>query len=554
MLRLLSIRNFAIVDCLELEFGPGFTVLTGETGAGKSILVDALSLALGGRADGAVVRAGQSRAEVIAEFDLSRLPGVVGWLEENGLEGGAEACLLRRMVDSSGRSRGFVNGRPVPLQQLRELGERLVDIHGQHAHQSLLRLETQRALLDAYAGALTLGLEVEAAYRRWRALRERCLNWERDWAAAAREREELQWQLRELKALGFSVEEWRELQADHARLAHIASLVEGAEFSLECLSEGDGASLARLNAVISRLSALLAYDARLKDVLDLLQPAQVQLQEAAYGLRHYRQGLDLDPGRLRQVESRLEAIHNAARKYRVVPEELPALEQRLRSRLEALPGEESRESLAREEQAAREAYLEAAGRLSSARAAAGKALAQQVTELMQSLAMEGGRFSVALPELPEGGVHGLERVEFQVSGHATAPLYPLARVASGGELSRIGLAIQVAASRVAAVPTLIFDEVDAGIGGRVAEVVGRMMKKLGQDHQVMCVTHLPQVAAWGDHQWQVVKAACDGEVLSRVRSLSDGERVEEIARMLGGVRITETTRKHAAEMLNGAKP
>ncbi|MBI3937791.1 MAG: DNA repair protein RecN [Betaproteobacteria bacterium] len=549
MLRSLSIRDFVIVDRMDLEFAPGFTVLTGETGAGKSILVDALAMVLGERGDAAAVRQGAERAEISAEFEAGTPAALARWLADNELADDPGTCLMRRLIDAGGRSRAFINGRPVTLAQLREAGEFLVDIHGQHVHQSLTRGAAQRELLDAYAGLRGPAQAVAAVFRHWQEAHARRLALESNAAAYAAEREQLEWQIRELAALNFTVEEWQALGAEHSRLAHAAALIETAQYGLEALSEGENASLAQLNDVISRLNHLVEYDAALRGILEILEPAQVQVQEAVYSLRHYQQRIELDPQRLREVESRLEAIHAAARRHRVSPEALPETLARFRARLEELGGGGDIEALRRQEEAARENYLAQAKKLGAGRRKAARELAQKVTEAMRRLAMTGGAFDVGLTVLAEGNSHGLEQVEFLVAAHKGMEPRPIARVASGGELSRISLAIQTVTSRVAQVPTLIFDEVDTGIGGRVAEIVGRMLKQLGREHQVMCVTHLPQVAAAGDQQWQVTKSQTDGGVLSTVTVLDGQRRVEEIARMLGGVKITETTRKHAAEML-----
>lgn len=549
MLRHLTIQDFVIVDRMELAFDRGFTGLTGETGAGKSILVDALALTLGERCDASVVRAGCERAEITAEFDVTGFPATRGWLKDNDLNGDPGVCLMRRVIDSGGRSRGFINGRPATMQQLREAGERLVDIHGQHAHQSLLRGDAQRDLLDGFAGEAELAGEVTDAYRRWHGLKQKRLAWEENAAAFAAEREQLEWQVRELKTLDFSADEWQTLQADHARLAHAAGLLEGVQLGLDALSESENACLAQLNAVASRLRGLLEYDASLKDVLDMLEPAQIQIQEAVYALRHYQQRLDLDPERLTELEQRLSAVHTMARKYRVTPQELPNLLEKLSARLDEFGAAGDGEGLKQQEQEARRNYLKLAEKLGAVRQKTARSLSSQVTASMQTLGMAGGEFAVALTPIEDGNAHGLERIEFQVSAHPGLPLRPIGKVASGGELSRISLAIQVVTSTIARVPTLIFDEVDAGIGGRVAEIVGRMLKRLGGERQVMCVTHLPQVAAAADQQWQVSKSAANGAVLSRITVLNEQSRIEEIARMLGGVKITETTRKHAAEML-----
>ena len=549
MLKFLSIRDFVIVDSIELDFASGFTALTGETGAGKSILIDALSLALGERGDAGMVRSSCERAEISAEFDTSNLPNLQGWLREQELEGDADVCLLRRVLDANGRTRGFINGRSVTLQQMREAGGHLLDIHGQHAHQSLLRPDAQRDLLDGYAG---LGCEAEALallFRDWQVLHRRRVQLEQNAEAVLAERDLLLFQRRELETLNFNAQEWTELQADYARLSHAASLLETAQFGVEALSEADTACLVQLNMVVARVRAGMEFDTALQDMLTMLESAQNELQEVVYALRHYQQKLDADPALLREQERRMADIVDAARKYRVTPEQLPEAMHRIASRLDELGGDVDLAALAQQESGAREKYLAAAKKLGAARNKAAQKLSQEITAAMQTLAMQGGSFAVALIPLNEGNAHGLEAVEFQVAANPGTPLRDMAKVASGGELSRISLAIQVAASQVATVPTLIFDEVDSGIGGRVAEIVGALLKQLGRRHQVMCVTHLPQVAAMADAQWQVSKSVCDGATLSTICVLKQAERIEEIARMLGGVKITETTRKHAAEML-----
>ena len=446
MLLTLNIRDFVIVDRLALEFQPGFTVLTGETGAGKSILIDALSLALGERADAGVVRAGTERAEIEAEFDTRTLPQLQSWLDEHELGGDPGLCLMRRVVDAGGRSRAFINGRSVTLQQLRETGEFLVDIHSQHAHQSLLKAAAQRELLDAYAGLGGQAKETATAWREWQALKKARLEREKNAAAYAEEMERLEWQVKELATLNFSGLEWEELQSEHGRLTHAASLMEGAQYSLEVLSENDVACLTQVNGVIARLNNLTEYDAGLKEVLDLLEPAEVQLREAAYSLRHYLQRLDLDPERLAQCEQRLGEVHDAARKYRVSPDQLPELLAEKSGRLDALRGFDGGGDEAQREQTAHARYLDLAGNLSSARKEMAQELGGKVSAAMQSLAMAGGRFEIVLSAF-EGNAHGLEEIEFQVSAHSSLPPKPLAKVASGGELSRISLAIQVITAR-----------------------------------------------------------------------------------------------------------
>jgi DNA repair protein RecN (Recombination protein N) len=549
MLRSLSIRDFVIVDRMELEFSSGFTVLSGETGAGKSILIDALALVLGERGDALIVRQGADRAEVSAEFDVRAQNDFCRWLGENDLADEEGMCLMRRVIDATGRSRGFINGRAATLAQLRAAGEFLVDIHGQHQHQSLLRTSAQRELLDAFGALTAQARRTTATYREWQAQRERRIAFDNNAAAFAAEREQLESQARDIDALKFTVEEWQSLTAEHARLSHASSLIEAAQYALESLSEAEDACLTRVNAVITRLTNVLEYDPRLKEALDVLEPVRIQLQEASYALRRYGERLDADPARLHEIEQRLEAVHSVARKYRVASEQLPETLARAQTRLSELADGGDADAMRRLEEAAHDACVAEARTLSAARKKAARRLSEQVTAAMQTLAMAGGTFGVALDPLEAPGQHGLEQVEFLVAAHKGMAPQPLSKVASGGELSRLSLAIQTVTNRVAEVPTLIFDEVDAGIGGRVAEIVGRMLKQLGTRHQVMCVTHLPQVAASADHQWVVNKSTANGKVSSNVTVLDAAQRVEEIARMLGGVKITETTRKHAAEML-----
>src|SRR5271169_5555071 len=442
MLKFLSIRDFVIVDFLELNFAAGFTALTGETGAGKSILIDALSLALGERGDAAAVRAGCDRAEISAEFDIGDAPQLREWLRGQELEGDEGVCLLRRVMDSGGRSRGFINGRSATMQQLREAGDFLLDIHGQHEHQSLLRPGTQRGLLDGYAGLLGEAEEVAALFQEWQVLHRRRAELEQNAEAVAAERELLKFQLRELETLNFSAPEWAELQAEHARLSHAAGLLETAQFGLEILSEADTACLAQLNVLTARVRDGMAFDTSLQDTLAMLESAQNELQEAVYALRHYLQRLDTDPERLREQEQRLGAIIEAARKYRVPPEQLPEVLQRIVARLDELGGDADLAELARQEAAARESYLAAARKLSAARNKAAEKLSQEITGAMQTLAMHGGSFIAALTPLSqsdglEGNAHGLESVEFRVATNPGAAMQGLSKVASGGELSRI---------------------------------------------------------------------------------------------------------------------
>lgn len=548
MLRRLTIRDFVIVDRLELEFERGFGALTGETGAGKSILLDALGLALGGRADSAAVRAGRDKADIVAEFDLPSEGGLLAWLQEQELPVDDDVVILRRVVDANGRSKAWINGTPVTQAQLRVAGDGLADIHGQHAHHALLRPDAQRNLLDTHAGADGAAAEVADAWREWQRLVSLRRSAEQDSAASARERELLNWQLKELRDLAFVPDDWVELNAEHGRLAHAAGLIEGADEAVDALGEGDYAVNAVLRRLSARLEEMAGIDSALGEVRDLLMSAAIQSDEALHALRRYRDRLDLDPGRLAEIERRIAAVMELARKYRVAPEGLPELEAAWAQRFDALEASADPARLEAAEAAAQHTYMAAAARLSELRRPAAQSLSAEITGAMQTLAMAGGRFEVAL--LPcEPSVHGVETVEFQVAANQGQSLRGLAKVASGGELSRIGLAIQVMTSRDSATPTLIFDEVDVGIGGRVAEIVGQLLKRLGSDRQVLCVTHLPQVAACADWQWQIAKTDRGGETLSAVTALAEHDRIEEIARMLGGVSITDTTRRHAAEML-----
>jgi len=553
MLRHLSIRDFVIVAALDIEFDAGFSVFSGETGAGKSILVDALALTLGARADaGGVVRTGQQRADITAEFATSAQ--TEHWLAEQALDGGAAdhgSVLLRRAIDAGGRSRAFINGMPATLTQLREIGEMLVDIHGQHAHQLLMRADAQRDLFDTHSGLSATSAAVALAWRVWReasAATQAAHSRERELQL---ERERLAWQLSELDKLAPQAGEWEEINAEHRRLSHAASLIDGVQASLDVLTETDGAVIEQVSAVITRLRSLADIDQGLADVLAALEPAEIQLQEAAYSLSHYVQKLDLDPARLSAVEARLDALHSTARKFRLQAESLPAELEARHQQLAALDAATDLAALQAAEQRAQAEYLKLAQQLSIARHGAARALGCAVTIGMQELAMAGGSFEVALVPLEAGGAHGLEQVEFRVAGHAGVPLRPLAKTASGGELARISLALSVIASTASPTPTLIFDEVDSGIGGGVAEVVGRLLQQLGHNRQVLCVTHLPQVAARGDQHYRVAKATQDdGQTVSSVTPLDKPNRVEEVARMLGGLAITATTRKHAKEMLN----
>ena len=549
---LLSIRlhDFVIVERAEIEFEPGFCALSGETGAGKSILIDALGLALGARADPGVVRSGSARADIVALF--SAAAPVVAWLSERELVGDPGEVQLRRVIDVDGRSKAFVNGITVTAAVLRELGGQLLEIHGQHASQSLMRADGQRDLLDAFAGAQTARERVARAYQAWRDAGNAILAAERDARELDVERERLAWVAAELSALRPQPGEWASLESDQTRLANAASLIEGTRAAAMALSEDDDACGARLRQIAGRIRALAAYDARLVSAAEMVESAAINAEEAGSELADYAERVDLDAERLAQVERRIAALHASARKLRLDPGSLADEHRRVLERLEALERGRDLDVLRRHEQSTRADYDACAGELRASRIRAAAAIADEVTRGIGELGMAGARFVVDVDEA-ERGPHGTERIEFRVAGHAGVDPRPLARVASGGELSRVALAIAVAAARANPVPTLIFDEADAGVGGAVADAIGSLMRRLGATHQVLCVTHLPQVAARAHHQWRVSKATVAGRAVSRIERLDAGARIDEIARMLGGASVTATTRQHAEELLAGAQ-
>ena len=553
MLQTISLRDFVIVDQLELDFSSGFTVLTGETGAGKSILLDALGLVLGERADSSQIREGSSRAEISALFRIESelVQSFSQWLDTQGfpLEDDGQSLLLKRTVESNGRSRAFINGSVATLVQLREAGDQLVDIHGQHAHQLLLKSGAQRELLDRHAGLLPLATEVAQSFKTLADSRRRLEQAENAGQDVERERERLEWQLEELTELSPQEGEWTSIQSEHARLANGAKLIGGCQEAIEILSDADNSLESTLSKVCTTVSALAEHDPALGDINQALESASIQLDEAIHGLNRYLQKIDLDPARLAQVEERMQALHSTAKKYRTEVDELPALLQTTHERLDALTASQNIEALREQVKQEEAAYLKLAKQLSQKRGKAASDLGQLVTDAMQDLSMSGGRLEIALTPLIEGGSHGLEQIEFLVAGHAGSTPRSLAKVASGGELARISLAISVITSKASFTPTLIFDEVDAGIGGAVAETVGKLLHQLGQSHQILCVTHLPQVAAQGNHHLKVSKSQTGDKTVSQVQILGRTERVEEVARMLGGATITDTTRRHARELL-----
>ena len=553
MLQTLSLRDFVIVDQLELDLSSGFTVLTGETGAGKSILLDALSLVLGERADSSQIREGCNRAEISALFriDPQQINHFTQWLDEQGfpLEDEGQSLLLKRTVEVNGRSRAFINGSVATLAQLREAGDQLVDIHGQHAHQLLLKGGAQRELLDRHANHMDLVAEVFQLFKTLNESRRRLEQAENAGQDIERERERLEWQLEELSELSPQEGEWIAIQSEHARLANGAKIISGCQEAIDFLSDADNSVESTLSKVSTNMSALAEHDAALSDISQALESAQIQIDEAVHSLNRYLQKLDLDPARLSEVEERMQALHGAARKYRTEADDLPKLLLETTERLEALTASQNIEALREKVKQEELAYLKQAKQLSQKRNKAALDLGKQVTTAMQDLSMAGGQLEIALLPLSEGSAQGLEQIEFLVAGHAGSTPRSLAKVASGGELARISLAISVITSKASFTPTLIFDEVDAGIGGAVAETVGKLLRQLGESHQILCVTHLPQVAAQGNHHLKVSKSPAGDKTLSQVMPLGRSERVEEVARMLGGATITDTTRRHARELL-----
>ena len=549
MLRRLALRDFVIVPALEVEFGAGFSVLTGETGAGKSILIDALQLALGGRGDVGVVREGAMRAEIAAEFDAPA--SLAGWLDDAGFEA-TDTLLLRRTVDSQGKSRAWINGSPATIAQLREAADHLVEIHGQHAWQSLTRPVAVRNLLDAQAGVDTRPLA--ALWSQWKAAGAALERARSHSAEIERERERLAWQVGEVERLAPVDGEWDDLNAEHRRLAHAQALIDAAHRALDTLSEVDGSAAARAQQAADALAEVTRFDDRLVPVLEVVQSAQAQMQDAAHTLSSYLQHTDVDPDRLATLDARLAAWIGVARRYRRAPEDLPAQLAQWQDELRALAAATDTAMLERAWVDAERAWRDEARRISAARARAAPKLADAVTQAMQPLGMAGGRFEVTLLPEAEPQSFGLESVELRVAGHPGSTPRALAKVASGGELSRLALAIAVTTARDVrgGAGTLIFDEIDAGIGGTVADTVGQLMKQLGRERQVLAVTHLAQVAACGDQHFVVTKALQgSGRTTSDVQPVQGEQRVAEIARMLGGERLA-TSLAHAQQLLQHA--
>lgn len=550
MLSHIHIRNFAIVTELELHFQNGLTVMTGETGAGKSILLDALGLTLGDRADSSMVGQQDKRAEIIVSFDITQLPQVHQWLEKQELDSDNEV-LIRRTISQDGRSKGYINGSPAPLQQLKVLGEMLVDIHGQHSHQSLQKREVQRQLLDDFANNNKLLTTVAGQFEQWKQLQQRVEELEQAREDRDARLDLIRYQVKELESLAVEKGEWESLEEEHSKLANVSKLLEAGQDAANALYENEEENLvSQLVKIQIRLEGLSEFDAQLSPIIELLGSANIQLEEAAGELRHYMERLEIDPQRFNDIEQRIATIHELSRKHQVLPTTLHTLLGQFQEELENLEQADDRlVALRKEIASAEQNYLKQAQSLSKQREKFADSLAKLVSADMETLGMNGGRFEIALTPNESYTSSGLERIEFMVSANPGQPLKPLTKVASGGELSRISLAIQVITAEAVHTPTLIFDEVDVGIGGGIAEIVGRKLRTLGNNHQVLCVTHQPQVAALGQQHMQVYKENQNSITNTRIEQLDNETRIYEIARMLGGVELTEQTLSHAKEML-----
>lgn len=555
MLTQLVVENIALVDRLELEFAGGMSVVTGETGAGKSIMLDALGLALGDRAESGLITDGEDKAEIHARFDLSGNPQALAWLEEREIDAGDGDCLLRRIVSRDGRSRGFINGTPATVADLKLLGDMLIDIHSQHEHQSLLKRETHRRLLDEFGGLAGDAQAVDLIFDNYQSTRATLDKLTTDAAEQSARLQLLSYQSSELEALAVQPGEVAKLEAEQQLLANASGVLQACNEVVSMCSDDESAdALARVSRAIQSLETL-EMD-RLRPIIEMLESSRIQLEEAVHDIARFADGVELDPGRLAEVEARLDDLYEIARKHRIRPVEIPELQQRIDEELATLGnvGDEI-DRLQQDLEGLRKEYFEAARRLGKQRRAAAKDLESRVTGQLARLGMEGASFSIALAarDSDEPAAHGMEEIEFLVSTNPGQPPRALNRVASGGELSRISLAIQVVTADTSRVPTLVFDEVDVGIGGAVAEVVGSLLRKLGKQAQIVCVTHLPQVAAQGNHHFVVTKASERKRATTHVKQLSDTEKVVEIARMLGGVEMTDQSIAHAREMYESAQ-
>ncbi|WP_027962570.1 DNA repair protein RecN [Halomonas halodenitrificans] len=553
MLTELAIRDFAIVDHLELELAGGMTAITGETGAGKSILLGALGLCLGERADAASVRHGRERADLSARFDITDLPLARDWLATRELP--ADDCLLRRVVSANGRSKAWINGQPATIADLRGLGEHLIEVHGQHAHQQLLREETHLRLLDDFAGHREAVADMAETFRAWQAARRRLKRLAEDGDELSARRQLVCYQVEELDQLGLAEGELKALEEEQEELAHAEERLSEAQFASECCDNDEGGAITRLTQAIGRLEALPGCErGRLAEVLTMLGEARIQVEEAARELTHLAADTELDPERLAHVDERLGSVHRLARKHHVMPEELLDLHQRLHAELAALDdGDQDLDALGAEVEALREHWKRLARDVGETRHQAARGFGKAVQEQLAFLAMGKASFEVEVGERESPAAEGLDTVRFLIAANPGQPARPLAKVASGGELSRISLAIQVVAARHSTIPSLVFDEVDVGVSGATAEIVGQLLRRLGEQGQVMTVTHLPQVAAQAHRHLHIEKEAEGDTTLTRMALLDEAGRVGELARMLGGVNLSDRTLAHAREMLDASQ-
>jgi len=552
MLTQLNIRNYAIVEQLDLELKKGMTVVSGETGAGKSIMLDALGLTLGDRADSGTVRSGADRAEIIASFDIENIPAAQKWLQLQDMDGDSE-CILRRVVTSEGRSRSYINGSPCPIAKVRELGEYLIEIHGQHEHQRLLKKEHHRYLLDAFSGKGELANKTRQLYRSWHTLQNKLIQLSEQTEEQAARVQLLRYQVEELEQVGIKEGEFEALVKEQHTLANAGEILQTGQQFLQLTSDSDDINcLSLLNQCQQLLGNIKADSPSITQTVEMLNTAHIQIEEAAQEISHYMDRVELNPERQAEVEERLSVIFDLARKHRVPAEELPTFLQELHQELNALNlSDKELEQLEQETHQALTAFLESAGKLSKVRQTTAKILSKEVNQQLHSLGMTAAQLDIALTDHKEGQftAHGLEDVEFLISTNTGQPSRPLNKIASGGELSRISLAIQVITAQSSSTPTLIFDEVDVGIGGAIAEVVGRLLRQLGGHSQILCVTHQPQVASQGHQHLFVSKQSDKNKTHTRIDQLNQDQRVGEVARMLGGIDVTETSLDHAREML-----
>jgi len=551
MLSHIHLRNFAIIDELNLDLKHGMTALTGETGAGKSILIDAIGLVLGDRADSGVVRHGCDKAEITLSVEVDDCHAAQQWLIEQALAEENEPCILRRIISANGKSRAWINGTPCNLSMLRQLGEMLVDIHGQHEHQSLMKKNMQRQLLDEYANNQTFLNNTAKAYAAWKSLSDKLEILSNQNSDHQAKLDLLRFQTQELDELQLTKNEVQQLDKEHARLSNAGQLLETAAHSINRVYDAEEQSIySSLSEIAQQLNDASQLDPSLKDPLDMLLNAQIQIQEAADSLRHYQESVEHDPERLQQVNNRLSTLHDLSRKHQTSPDQLYEKWQTLHARLTELDSDEyDLDALQKKLDKNKIKYLESAKKLGQSRSKAAAKLSQGVSKAMQQLGMEGGLFSIKIAQSEHFSSHGLDSIEFQVSANPGQPLKPLIKVASGGELSRISLAIQMIAAQRMTLPALIFDEVDSGIGGGIAEVVGQQLRALGENRQVLCVTHLPQVASQAHNHYKVTKIKHTENTSTGMLVLNEKQRVEEIARMMGGIEITKSTRNLAKEML-----